>query len=332
MISVILPFYNAEKSLNICISSLINQSLQNFELILCNDGSKDKSSEIAKQFCNDPRVKLIYQKNQGVVSAHNFALKHAQGEFIARMDADDIAHPNRLKLQLEHLLQNLDIAISATCVKFESSLPNAHGFAHFVDWNNKVLSPEQILKSRFIEMPLINPTTMIRREVLERIGSYRESSFPEDYDYWLMAMDNDLKIGKLQEKLLIWNDSSKRLSRSNELYHPDNFYRCKAYYLARTLKKMEIDSVCIWGAGNTSRKRSEMLVKYGIKINSYIDVSPKKIGQEINGCPVLHFDDLESYKNKFILSYVGNRGVREKIKAHLIGAGFENFKNFILCA
>ena len=75
-----------------------------------------------------------------------------------------------------------------------------------------------------------------------------------------------------------------------------------------------------------------MLLEHDIKINSYIDVSPKQIGKEIDGSPVLNFDDIQSYKNKFILSYVGNRGARKKIKAHLEKAGLEYFKNFILCA
>ena len=332
MISVILPFYNAKHSLKDCIKSLLNQTHDDFELILCNDGSNDNSAQIAKSFLSNSRVKLISQENQGVALAHNFALKQAQGDFIARMDSDDWAHPDRLKLQYQHLSQNPEIAISATCAEFQSTLSKAEGFSHFVDWNNKLLSPDEILANRFVEMPLINPTTMIRRAVIDQIASYRKCDFPEDYDYWLKAMEHGLKISKLKEKLLTWNDSDKRLSRANALYHPDNFYRCKAYYLAKELKQLGISSVCIWGAGNNSRTRAQMLLEHDITINSYIDVSPKLIGREIDGCPVLNFEDIHSYSGKFILSYVGNRGVRDKIKAHLEKAGFEHFKNFILCA
>ena len=75
-----------------------------------------------------------------------------------------------------------------------------------------------------------------------------------------------------------------------------------------------------------------MLLKHDIKIDSYIDVSPKLIGKEIDECPVFNFEDIQSYADKYILSYVSNRGIRDKIKAHLEKAGFEQFKNFILCA
>ena len=165
MISVVLPFYNSEKTLTKCLESLQNQTLNNFEIILCNDGSTDNSLNIAKQFLKDSRFKLLSQDNRGVVAAHNVALESAQGDFIARMDADDWAHPQRLQVQLEQLTKNPNISISATCVEFKSELPNAQGFAQFVQWNNSILSPNDILENRFIEMPIINPTTMIRRSV-----------------------------------------------------------------------------------------------------------------------------------------------------------------------
>jgi len=332
MISVILPYFNAEATLKTAIESLINQTYENFELILCNDGSTDESEKIAKSFAKDKRIKLIQQKNQGVARAHSFAMEHASGEYIARMDADDFAHPARFKLQHQHLTNDSNLQVSASQVEFNSCLDKADGFQHFVNWNNTLLTYEEILENRFIEMPLVNPSTMIRRELYESIGTYQNNSFPEDYDYWLKALSSGAKIEKLPHKLITWNDSSSRLTRSSLLYDPENFYACKAYYLAQELQKNNIDEVVIWGAGNKSRKRSDELLKYGITIKAYIDVSKKLIDREINGVPIYDFQDTQKFQNEFILSYVGNRGIRGKIKRYLEKLDLRAQKNFILCS
>ncbi|MDD7987081.1 glycosyltransferase [Lentisphaera marina] len=332
MISVILPYFNAQGTLRNAIESILQQSSSKFELILCNDGSNDRSAEIANSYASDKRVKLIKQENQGVAKAHAFAMQYAQGDFIARMDSDDSSHHKRLELQNDHLLRNSDIGVSATQVSFISSIYKSSGFQHFVDWNNSLLSTSEIRDNRFIEMPLVNPSTMIRRELYETHGSYQDNEYPEDYDYWLKLMGAGVKIEKLNHKLLTWNDSATRLSRSSKLYDPENFYACKAFYLAQELQSLNVRGVVIWGAGSKSRKRAELLLKHGIQIHAYIDVSKKLIGTNINGIPVYDYQDNEMIKGFFILSYVGNRGVREKIQTYLQELDLIAYKNFILCA
>src|SRR2546430_10111904 len=96
-ISVILSVYNGEEYLKECIESILVQTFKSFEFIIVDDGSTDNSKSIINSY-NDPRIKLISQKNQGLASALNTGIKHAQGKYIARMDADDIAMPNRFRL------------------------------------------------------------------------------------------------------------------------------------------------------------------------------------------------------------------------------------------
>jgi glycosyltransferase involved in cell wall biosynthesis len=332
MISVILPYFNAQNTLKTAIESILTQSYNKFELILCDDGSNDASAEIANSYAGDKRIKLIDQENQGVARAHAFAMQHSQGDFIARMDADDLSHPERLNLQYNHLMNNPELDVSATQVRFCSSLSNSQGFKEFVDWNNTLIESNEISENRFIEMPLINPSTMIRRGIYEIHGTYNHNDFPEDYDYWLKLLAKEIKIEKIAQELLTWNDSSTRLSRSSDLYDPENFYACKAFYLAQELKKTQIREVAIWGAGNKSRKRAEQLLQYGIKISAYIDVSEKLIGKKINGIPVYSYEDERKIKDFFVLSYVGNRGIRDKIKVYLQKLGLKSFKDFIICA
>ncbi len=331
MISVILPVYNAEKTISRTIQSLLVQSESNFELIICNDGSKDNTQSIIQGF-NDPRIKLISQDNLGVIAAHNKALELAQGKYIARMDADDECHQDRLSLQKQYLDNHPHILACFSQVKFKSNIQNAQGFEEFVNWNNSLCSPEEILLNRFVEMPVVNPSVMMRRETINQFGTYEELEFPEDYEYWLRILNHGSHLAKLPQKLLTWHDSEGRLTRSDELYDVERFYQCKALYIAKELEKRQIKEVNILGGGIKSRKRAHYLDQYGIEIHHYIDIAPKRIGQKIAGRWVLDYNKPETYRDKFFLSYVSNRGSRKVILDHLTQHQFIHGRDYLFCS
>src|SRR2546425_6870649 len=103
---------------------------------------------------------------------------------------------------------------------------------------------------------------MFRRELLNKHGGYREGDFPEDYELWLRWLDAGVTMAKVPRVLLTWNDAPERLSRTDRRYDVEAFYRCKAFYLARWLKR-HVDAsrpLLVWGAGRPTRKRAEHLV------------------------------------------------------------------------
>ncbi|MEQ4894891.1 glycosyltransferase family A protein, partial [Escherichia coli] len=110
LITVIMPVYNAEKYIYESIKSILVQSYSNFEFIIINDGSKDSSGKIIENFLDDTRIRYINRENKGLVFTLNEAISLSRGNYIARMDADDISHPLRLEKQLNFLLENPDIA------------------------------------------------------------------------------------------------------------------------------------------------------------------------------------------------------------------------------
>ena len=106
-VSVILPYFNAELTLQRAISSILEQSFTHFELLLINNNSTDKSADIARQAAqNDSRIVLLDEKIPGVANAMNCGLKNARGRFISRMDADDVAHSEKLQKQYNYLENN----------------------------------------------------------------------------------------------------------------------------------------------------------------------------------------------------------------------------------
>ncbi|MEM1135267.1 MAG: glycosyltransferase family A protein [Bacteroidota bacterium] len=329
-ISIILPFYNAVNTLSIAIESILNQSFTNFELVLVDNFSTDGSWETSKSFAkNDNRIVLLRKRQKGVSFAFNKGLAASKGKFIARMDADDISYPNRLEKQFSFLQENPLISIVTTQVD-TNLLPQNKGFQTFITWSNSLITPEQIALSRFIEQPVVNPTLMCRKVVFDKIGSYQQGNFPEDYDWFLRIFEGGLHIAKLSQKLFFWRDSSTRLSRTDNRYSIVAFYKTKAFYLAKWLKqnKPRHLKIAIWGMGKKSRQRSSLLKQHGIHIEAYVDVL-----KNINiGITYFYYENLPKPGMYFIISYVGNRGARNKIKFFLLRKGYQEGIDFILAA
>lgn len=328
-ISIILPFFNAEKTLSEAIQSILNQTFTDFELILVNNNSTDKSLEIAQSF-QDNRIKIIQEPKQGVMHAFNRGLQVAKGKYIARTDADDICLPNRFALQKKFLDKNSTIGVVSGLVKYEGHRADTQGFQMYVDWVNSIQTPQQIQNELFVESPIVNPTMMTRRELFEKYGTYQDGNFPEDYELWLRWSEQGVNFQKITEEILIWRDSDTRLTRTDERYSTDAFYRIKTKYLVKKLQKVNphFPKVWIWGAGKRSRKRAHLLTEYGIQIVGSIDV----VRNKIQDYPCIYFEDIPEYNELFILSYVANRGVGVKIREFLLKRGFTEGKNFILVA
>lgn len=329
LISVILPYYNAVHTLEAAAISILQQSFSQFELLLISNASTDHSPSIAAKLTKqDSRISCLEEPNKGVSHAFNFALSKAKGQFIARMDADDVSHPDRLLKQIDFLNKNKEVDIVATQVEIPNIFQN-QGFQEFVDWSNKLLKSEEIYLARFIEQPVVNPSILCRKYVFTQCGSYKHGNFPEDYDWFLRVMEKGIRIAKIPKKLLVWNDSTTRLSRTDERYSVEAFYRKKAFYLANWLKNKKVNlPIAIWGMGKKSKKRAQLLENNGITISLFIDMFPTT-KKEIN---YLYYKDLPVQGKYFIISYVGNRGARDEIKSFLLKRGYKEGIDFLLAA
>lgn len=314
-ISIIMPCFNSAKTVRNAINSIQHQTFADWELIVVDDGSTDATADILAEISNnDSRLHIIRQNHAGIVPALLEALNVASAPYIARMDADDTSLTHRLEKQLTFLQQHPHIGLLSCLVKYGGDPVEQCGYKQHVDWINSVVSTEDLIHNRFIESPFAHPSIMFRANLLKQYGTYRNGPFPEDYELWLRWMDQGVVPAKIPEPLLIWNDPPHRLSRTDDRYSVDAFYKIKAEYLAKELVRTHGNrpSVWIWGAGKTSVKRSDYLKVHGARIVGYIDVDPNKIGNKRNNLPILSAFDLPIDQNKTILFYVGSRGAREK--------------------
>lgn len=332
-ISVILPFYNSEETLHDAVVSILNQSFIDFECILVDDGSVDNSTLIAEQLVKkDTRVRLIKTGHLGIVNALNTGISESVGEFIARMDSDDISYPERLIKQYDFMIANPDVGLVSSKVEFSGYGSLSEGYKQYVDSLNSIISSEDIIFNQFVESPVAHPTVMFRRELVDKYGFYKNGDFPEDYELWLRFLSNGVRFEKIPEVLLNWHDYSGRLSRSDKRYSIENFFRCKSVYLCEWLKKNNrlYPEIVVWGAGRKSRKYSRFLEELGIRIKYYIDVDPAKCKNSND--KVIFYKNLKAKEDIFIVPFVLNRGASNQIRSYLLDLGFLEGKNFIMAA
>jgi len=330
--SVILPAYNEAEFIEAALESLSRQTESELELIVVDDGSTDRTSALVSR--SSRRLKLIRTERRGLVAALNEGIAASTCQYIARMDADDLAHPDRLRLQADYLDGHPDVGLVASQAEYLGDRAKNLGIALWVDWTNSLLTTDELALNRFVESPLIHPTVMFRRELVESFGGYREGPFPEDYELWLRWLEAGVSMAKLPHKLLSWRERDRRLTRTDPRYSPEAFYACKAPYLARWLERNNPHHprVVVWGAGRASRLRLRPLIDAGVEVESFVDIDPKKIGNSVSGVQVLSPNELPAPNDCFVLQWVGKRGARELVREALQTRGFRQGVHYLLCA
>lgn len=334
-VSVTIPCYNAEATLPACLDSVLAQTLADFELVCIDDGSTDSTADILREYARrDSRVRPLPLPHGGVALAAMAGIDAAKGRYVARMDADDLMLPQRLAAQAAFLDANPDTGLVGCRVRFGGDRGQAGGYAHYVDWTNTLLTHGDIANSRFVELPVPNPSIMFRRELVAEHGGYLQGGFPEDYELQLRWLERGVGMAKVDAELMVWNDPPTRLTRNDPRYDPDAFYRVKAAYLARWLaaNNPHHPAVHILGAGRPTRKRADMLEEHDIRINAYYDLDPRKVGHVIRDKPVMHRSGVPEPGKAFLISYVASRGAREDIAGFLSGRGYVLGRDWIAAA
>lgn len=207
LVSVVMSVYNAGDYLSEAIESILNQTYDNLEFIIIDDGSTD-SSFATMQSYNDPRIKIFRQKNRGLQMALNFGIDQARGKYIARMDQDDISAPERIEKQVRLLEKNSRLAIAGTSF----ALVDEYGL--FFSSSYHLDRPEDLKLEIFTRNPYGHGTVMVRRSVLDEVGQYNKDEPVEDYELWWRILK---KFGgtNLTEELYSWRVVPTGMSHSS---------------------------------------------------------------------------------------------------------------------
>jgi len=248
-----MPIYDAERFIGVTIASILQQTFTDFELIIIDDGSKDKTGEIAKNFAKiDSRIKYFHQENRGagrLAETINEGIKHAKADLIARADADDMWFDDKLEKQIDFLDKNPEYVLVGTGAEM------ATDDGHFKMMFLKPLDHEDIVRSLTIYNTFVHSAIIIRREALEKAGGYKNAHSAEDLALWQKVA----KIGKLYnipqalvqyriaEEGISNKNSIKQKNTADILYanffkeNPPKFYGfLKISSRLKTLKKLKL--------------------------------------------------------------------------------------------
>lgn len=210
LVSVIIPAYNASKYLKEAVDSIIGQTYDNLEIIIINDASTDDTLQIANSYIKkDRRVKVYDNKaNMGIGRNRSKGIKLAIGEFICWQDADDISLPNRIKLQVEYLLNNEDVGVVGGFMQFFDDSGDL-AIRHYEEHD------EGLRKTIFRYNPIAQPASMVRSKVFKKVGLYNpEYRVDEDLDM-LFRIGREYKFANVQEVVLRYRQSNSSLTRQN---------------------------------------------------------------------------------------------------------------------
>jgi len=199
VISVVMPARDAEKYISDAVESILNQTFKDFELIIVNDGSTDKTLSIIESK-GDDRIKIISTEGIGLVDSLNLGIASSQGDLIARMDADDIACLGRLEEQYSFLLKNRSYNFICSDVMLINTEGAVIGSHELKVKDNYEFIRGLTLKSQF--KPIIHPSVMFKKDLFDKVSGYRKYLAAEDRDLWLRMLHSNAQFAWLNKPLL----------------------------------------------------------------------------------------------------------------------------------
>lgn len=328
LISILTPFKNTSAFLEDCINSILNQSYTNWELIIVDDTSTDDSYKIVEKFANnDSRIILLKNSGNGIIDALQLAFKHSKGNYITRMDSDDIMLPNKLEV----LFNNLNIFgkkhIAIGLVEYFSDEGVGEGYKNYETWLNNLTKVGINYSEIYKECVIPSPCWLIHREDFIACDGFNPKIYPEDYDLTFRFYKNNIKCIPCDTVVHKWRDYSTRTSRTHVHYAQNHFTELKVrHFLDIDYNKNK--TLIIWGAGNKGKIIAKILLEKNIPFEWICD-NPKKIGKDIYGKKLKAFQVLVKIKNAQSIITVANKTAQKEIRAYLKNLNVKPVEDYI---
>ena len=227
MVSVVMGAYNADSYIKAAVDSILGQSFTDFEFIIINDGSTDKTGKILANY-KDKRIRVISQDNQGLVASLNTGIKMASGKYIARQDADDISEPTRLEKQIDLLQSSNKLVVAGSSIKV-MDMGGKIMHEHRVLLNNPELKQELLIRS-----PFAHGSVIMQKDAVTKAGGYLKSEWPaEDYGLWLRMAEFG-NFANLDEPLYIYRENVAGISAVNTSFQHEKVSKLHNYAWQRS--------------------------------------------------------------------------------------------------
>jgi glycosyltransferase involved in cell wall biosynthesis len=315
LVSILIPFKNTESFIEECLDSILKQTYTNWEAIFVDDGSEDSSFSLVDTIAKlDSRIQAYKSNSSGIIAALQTAYNHCKGEFITRMDSDDIMTPNRLEVMVENLKKHGRKHLAVGQVHYFRADGLSDGFARYERWLNSLIKTGRNYSEIYKECVIPSPCWMLYREDFIACNGFEPNRYPEDYDLAFRFYKAGYTCIPCNEVLLHWRDYSARTSRTHENYAQNHFLELKVHYFLE-LNYNATRPLAIWGAGAKGKTLAKLLIKNNIPFYWICD-NPKKIGKDIYDQKLLNFDYLAQLNHPQSIVTVANDDAQKEIKAY----------------
>lgn len=342
-LSIALPVRDAAPWLGECLESIAAQTEGRFELLAVDDGSRDGSRAMLDEAARrDGRIRVLATRedDRGLVPALNLALAEAAAPLLARMDADDRMHPERLARQAAALEADASLFAVASRARAFPDDEVRDGMRAYVDWQNTLLDPDELARDRFVESPVVHPSVTMRTGQARReLGGWRDQGWPEDWDFFLRAFERGLRIARLPEVLLEWRQHERQATRTGERYSAEALVTGRAAFLARRVRPEADAGRMVWilGAGPVGKELVKALARAGLVADGLADVDPRKIGGVVRGVgrrwTVVEHARLQAMTPRpFAVSAVAGAAARARVRGELHRWGWTEGEDFVVAA
>lgn len=320
LVSIIIPFKNTMVFLPECIDSIIEQEYKNWEILAVDDHSTDNSKNLLNAYAQkDSRIQVFTNHGNGIINALRLGYLHSKGEFITRMDSDDIMTPNKISVMANSLIEKGKGHVAVGQVKYFSEKGISNGYERYEEWLNSLTQKGTNYTEIYKECAIPSPCWMVSREDFDACSGFQPDRYPEDYDLAFQFYKNGLKCIPCNKVLLHWRDYDTRTSRTSEHYAQNYFLDIKLHYFLE-IERDTRRPLVLWGAGNKGKAIAKSLIDQQIEFYWVCD-NPKKIGKDIYGKEMLHFEKLNTLKNAQSIVTVANDGAQNKIRAYFASIG-----------
>lgn len=311
-----MPVKNAGNFLTKTLLSIQNQTENNWELICVNDNSTDNSEQILLQFSKkDKRISYLNNPNSGIIPSLQIGYKKSSGEFIHRMDADDLMPMNKLELLKSCLTAKGKGYVATGKVKYFSNEGVKDGYLNYESWLNELCEKNRHWEELFKECTIASPNWLVYRSDFDKCKGFESEVVPEDYDLVFRFYQGGLQVLSTVEVTHLWRDHSERTSRTHKDYSENTFFELKANYFI-DLKYNKKRPLHIWGAGKKGKKLARLLQEKDIEF-TWVSNNPNKHGKDIYNETMKSFEEIATKNNPQIIITVALKGAKTEIISFL---------------
>jgi len=317
LISIIMAVKNTAIYLEDCINSILLQSCTNWELIAVNDHSTDNSLIILKQFAaKDSRIKIYNGKGHKVTPTLIEAYGYSTGTLITRMDSDDKMPKYKLEvLYNEWQKYDMGTVVTGGTEYFVDEGEVGGGFRRYDAWLRSVAKHNTYAEEIYTECVIPSNCWLIHRRDFEMVGGFVSHIYPEDYDLCFRFYKAKLNIIGLCNVVHHWRDRPDRISRTLEEYKDNRYFHLKILYFY-DIDRDRSRPLVLWGVGRNGKDLAKLILKKE-KIFYWVCDNEKKIGKNIYGIQIQHFDVANTLDNPQIIIAIASPDAKPDIKGQL---------------